>query len=216
MSLNNKILVRYNWIVLLSFFYVASCQESILDKWDANQYKINKALISYAKEISQASKNNNNNKFLKFIFPPDTTYNFISKRYYTSDSSFVDYQVLGSSPTALQGSMYFEIKNGHWYLFDGYKWQLFYDGKNIYPVELFYISKRLTHLKKYQYRNEYLYTFEPFDSDTSVQYLCGFPEEHIFSPKHGIVLIKTSAGYFRRTDFSFNPKEFKLVKNDSN
>jgi hypothetical protein len=206
-----------NSAALLALFSVVSCKESFEESISRYEYEGNKAFINYAKQVSQIAHLHKKH-FFRFVYPPDTTYNFISRRHYISDSSFIDYQILGSSPTDLRNSLYFEIKNGHWYLFDGYKWQLFYDGKKIYPVNLFYASKRLTKLKTYQFQNDYLYSFEPYDIDMgpSAYYLCGFPDENIFSPKQGMVLIKTSSGYFRRTDFNFNPKELKLVETKNN
>ncbi len=119
MSLNNKILVKCNWITLLFLFCFAGCHENkkevqfgiAPEQWEV-EYESNKALISYAKKRSQVFPAYKKH-FFQFVYPPDTTYNFISRRHYTSDSSFIDYEILRYSSTGLQNSMYFEIKNGH-------------------------------------------------------------------------------------------------------
>ena len=208
MRLEKKMLVIFIWMPLLILLYLVSCEESINNKRVAHENKFKNAIANYSKRISHVDKK----WYFKFVYPDDSSYNFVSRHYYTTDSSFIDYEILGSSATALQNSIYFEIKNGHWYMFDGFNWRIFYDGKKLYPVELFYANKLLTPYKIYKLNNEDLLSFKSSDTEYDISL---DPNEYIFSPRHGIVLIKTPPEYARRTDFNFNPKELKLVRYDS-
>lgn len=187
---------QFNCITGIFMAMLIACAVSCNQNKDAN------TIDNYRKQTLKIK----NEQSFEFVYY-DTSYNFISKRGHIDDSIFVDYGIFGSCDTCLESSLSFQIKNGAWYIFDGNKWQIFYDGSKLNTLELLYLNRTIMPNKSYKVDGNILFTFKCPEK----QYDVGKdPNLYCFSPNYGIVAIRTRAGsYIRRKEF--NPEGLDSV-----